>query len=115
MVADGDPLENQFAMLLADADERQIGRSTPHVTDEEPVGDLEHPPPALGICRQPRVDGRLRFFEQDHVLGQPGGQGGLTGQFAGAGVERCRHGEHYALLGQGGLRKRRLPGGRQMR
>ena len=66
--------------------------------------------PAVAPCGQPGVDGRLRLFQQHQVGRQPGRQRRLAGQFAGAGVERGRHGQHDLLLGERGVGKLRLPG-----
>ena len=109
MIADGDASQDQFALLFGGADQRQIGRSAADVADQQRIAERKRPPPALAGRGQPGIDGRLRFFEQHQVGRQSGGQRGLACQFAGAGVERGRHGQHHLLLGHRRLGMRRLP------
>ena len=114
MVADGQPLQDQFALLLGHADQRQVGGAAADVADQQRIAQREALPPALAAIGQPGIDGRLRLFQQHEVLGQAGGQRGLAGQLPRAGVERRRHGQHDDLPGRGACGKRRFPRGDQV-
>ena len=114
VVAHGQPLQDQFALLFGHADQRQVGGAAADIADQQGIADGEALPPALAAVGQPGIDGRLRLLQEDEVLGQSGGQGGLAGQLPGAGVERGRHGEHDDLPGRGGLGKGRFPGGHEV-
>jgi len=114
MIAYRKPPKHQLALLFRDPAERQVGRPAADVADQQPVADRQQPPPPLARGRQPRIDRRLRLFQQHQAPGQSGLQRGLAGQFPGAGVERGRHREHHVLLGGRRAGECRLPGRNQV-
>ena len=96
VIADGEARQGEVAGFFADLDQREVGRAAADVGDEHEVADRR---PACASRRrrvEPGVERGLRFFEQREVL-EPGGAGGLHGQFAGRGVERRRHRQHDVL------------------
>ncbi len=111
VISHGHAAQHQFAAFLGHGHQREVGRAAAHVADQQRIAQLQGPPPAVAAIGQPGIDGRLRLFQQDQIVGQAGGQRRLAGQLAGAGVERGRHGQHHELLGHGGLRMQFLPGG----
>ena len=110
VISHGHAAEDQFAAFLGHGHQREVGRAAAHVADQQRIAQLQGPPPAVAAIGQPGIDGRLRLFQQDEIVGQPGRQGRLAGQLAGAGVERGRHGQDHELLGHGGFRMQFLPG-----
>jgi hypothetical protein len=89
--------EREFAPLLAGANQAEVGRAAADVHDQAPHPGLEHPGFLGRVRAEPRVERRLRLFEQRHVL-QAGLLRGLGGEVAGDVVERRRHGDHHRLL-----------------
>jgi hypothetical protein len=56
----------------------------------------------------PGIEGGLRLFEQREIP-VAGLLGGFERQLARHRIEGCRHRHQYLLLGEGSLRKRRVP------
>jgi hypothetical protein len=72
VVADRDPMELGFAAFAAaDSDEGEVGGAAADVANEDRFagGDLLFP--IAAVANQPRVEGGLRFFDQDNRRDKP--------------------------------------------
>ena len=90
VVADGEASEREVAFDFADFDEREVRGAAAEVGDEDEISDADVLPPAFAERIEPRIEGRLRFFEQREML-EPGGLRSLHGEVAGGSIERRRH------------------------
>ncbi len=99
VLADGHARQLQPAGLLADRDQRQVGRAAAHVADQHGVADLHQLPPGVAVRLDPGIKRGLRLLQQRDVF-QPRRPRRLDGQLAGRRVERRRHRQHDFLLFQ---------------
>ena len=109
VIADGDPLERQVALDLADRDQREVGGAAADVAHQDHVTDGELLAPAVAGLAQPRVERRLRLLEQRHVRQARVG-GGAHRELARDRVERRRHRQQHLLRGQRRVGMRVVPG-----
>ena len=91
--ADGDALHGEVAVCVFDGDQAEVGSAAAEVADEHAVTGLDLVFPSAEFLRSPGVERRLRFFEQDDLIAEPGGGGGFEGEFARGFVERGRYGD----------------------
>ena len=68
MVADRNTAQHQLALLLGDADQRQVGCAAAHVANQQHVTNVELAPPTIAPISQPGIDRRLRLFQQHYVV-----------------------------------------------
>ena len=108
MLADGHAFERQFARLLGDGDEGEIGGAAADIDDQDEVADLDALAP-VGMALDPGVEGGLRLFEQGDVA-ISGLLGGFEGQLAGDGVEGGGHRDQHFLLDEGRVGHLAIPG-----
>ena len=106
--ADGDAFELQFAGLLGDRDQREIGGAAADIDHQNQIALLDALAP-VGMPLDPGVEGGLRLFEHGDVP-VAGSLGGLAGQFARDGVERSGHGDQNFLLVEGRVGMLVVPG-----
>ena len=71
MIADGAPLQHQFALILGRLDQRQIRRASAHVADQHHIAGPQMLAPLIPLCMQPGVHRGLRFLEQHEDAGSP--------------------------------------------
>ena len=114
MFADRQAMQLQHAVLLGRADQRQIGRAAADVADQQPITDGQLLAPGIALVIQPRVDSRLRFFQQDEIRRNPSRDRRLARQLASTRVKRRRYRQHDLLLGQRCVGMGIVPGGNQM-
>ena len=95
--------------FLGDADEREIRRAAADVADQHGVADAEFLAPGVAHVGQPRIQRRLRLFEQDQICGRPADYRRLAGQFAGTGIKRAGTVSTTCCSAIGASGKRRRP------
>ncbi len=115
VVAHGDPLEREVALVVANLDEREVGGPAPDVDDEDDVPHRHVASPRVAALRNPVVQRRLGLLEQHGCILEAGELRRLEGEFAGDGVERSGHREHDVLLLERVVGVRLVPSGPQMR
>ena len=114
MISDRDSAEGKLAPFVGDADEREIGRASADVADQQRIADAQAFAPGVAHVGQPRIERGLRLFQQDQFVRQPRQQRRLARQLARAGIERRRHRQHNVLLRDGGIGKGARPDGHQV-
>src|SRR5205814_10136609 len=67
VVADREPREREPSFLLAHRDEREVARAATYVHDEDDVAGPERLAPFLACTLHPRIERRLRFFEERQI------------------------------------------------
>src|SRR6266700_1465251 len=68
VIADGDTRELKSAVFLSDAYERKIGCSSADIHDENDVSQFDLLAKTVSGLFQPRIERRLRFFNQGDVF-----------------------------------------------
>ena len=91
VVADGDTSERHVAVLGGHSNERKVGGAAADVHDQHHVAGLDLFAEAFAHLLNPRVERRLRFFNQRDVW-QAGLLRGFHREVARGGIERRRHG-----------------------
>ena len=100
VLANRDAFQLQFAVLLGDGDQGEVGGAAADVDHQNQVAHL-NPLAPIRMPLDPGVEGGLRLFEQQNVL-ISGLFGGLQGQLAGDRVEGCRNRHQNFLLLESG-------------
>src|SRR6516225_2456340 len=97
--ADGNAFERQVAAFVSNGDQAEVRSSSPDITDQHEIADLDAFAPAVALTLEPGVEGRLWLFQQ----GQPlktcllcRAKSKLSGFF----IERSRYGEKHVLPAQ---------------
>ena len=88
-------VQREFAVRLRDRNQREIRGAAADIHHQDEVAH-RHALAPVRMALQPRVEGRLRLFQQGDVLiaGLPRG---VQGQFARHRVEGCRDGDQHLL------------------
>src|SRR5262247_2591751 len=87
MIADGYTCELQITVLFGYSDQGEVGRTTAHIDHKDDVSDFDRFPEGVADALDPGVERCLWFFEQRQLM-EPCLFRGLSGQFAGSGIER---------------------------
>ena len=114
MIPNRHPAQYQVALIVLNAYQGQVGRSTTDIAHQDRIADSDQITPPFRFSVEPGVDGGLRLLEQHEVVWQPCGVGCFTGQFPGHGVKGSRDGQHHLLLVQRRVRESMIPGRYQM-
>ena len=115
VVANGDALERECTIAIADFDEREVGRASADVDDEDDVSHRHIVAPGVATLSDPVVQRSLRLFEQDRRFFEASEFGRFDRQLASDRIERSRHGEDDLLFFERVVGVRQVPGGSQVR
>src|SRR3954470_21609606 len=96
VIANGDALEREVAVVLADEDQAEVGGAAADVAHQQQVAHAKRPAPGLARAVDPRVAGSLRLLEQGYAREAGVGRSPKR-QLASLFVERCRYGDEYVL------------------
>ncbi len=99
VLADGNALQREIAVLFGHGDQAEIGRAAADVADENQIADTDPAAPFVTHRVEPGIESRLRFFEQRDILEArrlSGAQRQLTGRL----VERRGHRQQHVLSAQ---------------
>src|SRR4051794_26342204 len=64
VIANGDALQREIPVLLADQNQTEVGRAAADIADQHQVAGAELPPPAVTGAVDPRIARRLWLLEQ---------------------------------------------------
>ena len=105
VLADGDAAQRERAALLADRDEAEVGGAAADVAHQHEVADLHALAPGVALRGEPRVERRLRLFEEAHA--RQAGLRALPGASAPGPPRRTRRARSRAPPGRRAPRRRR--------
>ncbi len=121
VVPHGHAGQREIAGGFRDRDEAEVGGAAPDVAHEHEVADADPLAPPIAHVIEPRVEGRLRLFEEPHRR-ETRLRGRLHGQFPCRLIEGGRHGHQDFLvaerdrpavtMGPGVREVAQVPGGR---
>ena len=109
VVADGHTGERHVAVFGGHRNERKVGGAAADVHDQHHVAGLDLFAEAFAHLLKPRVERRLRLFNQRDVW-QAGLLRGFQREVARGGIERRWHGQNNILFGQGIILELVIPG-----